>query len=157
MPGPVEELPRLQRDLDTARQQGQRIVLTNGYFDLLHVGHLRYLRAARALGDVLVVGVNADAAVSKPGRPLVPDAERAELVAALEPVDYVVLFAEPTADALLRALRPAVYAKGGDYSEATLPEAPTAREVAAELAFIPLTPGRSTTRLVESLGRPSTT
>ncbi|MBV9596730.1 MAG: adenylyltransferase/cytidyltransferase family protein [Chloroflexi bacterium] len=151
MAGPVEELPRLQARLDAARQQGRRIVLTNGIFDVLHVGHLRYLRAARSLGDVLVVGVNADAAVGKPGRPLVPDVERAELVAALEPVDYVVIFVEPTADSLLRAVRPTVYAKGADYNTEILPEAATAREVGAELAFIPLTPGHSSTLLAHEL------
>jgi D-beta-D-heptose 7-phosphate kinase/D-beta-D-heptose 1-phosphate adenosyltransferase len=151
MPGPVEELATLREHLAAERRQGKRIVLTNGIFDLLHVGHLRYLRAARALGDVLVVGVNADTAVGKPGRPLVPDAERAELVAALEPVDYVVIFSDPTADALLRALEPDIYAKGADYSEETLPEAATARTVGAELAFIPLVAGHSTSRLLEKL------
>jgi rfaE bifunctional protein nucleotidyltransferase chain/domain len=151
MPGSVEELARLGPRLDTARARGQRIVLTNGVFDLLHVGHLRFLRAARSLGDVLVVGVNADAAVRKPGRPLVADTERAELVAALEPVDHVVMFAEPTADGLLRAIRPDVYAKGADYTSATLPEAATAREVGASVEFIPLVPGRSTSRLARQL------
>jgi rfaE bifunctional protein nucleotidyltransferase chain/domain len=149
MPGPVLELNTLQTRLAAQK----RVVLTNGIFDLLHVGHLRYLRAARALGDVLVVGVNADAAVHKPGRPLVADEERAELVAALEPVDYVVIFNSPTADELLRSLRPSVYVKGADYSEATLPEAPTAREVGAELVFLPLVPDRSTTRLADALGQ----
>jgi len=148
MPGPVEELASLQPHLDVARGRGEQIVLTNGVFDLLHVGHLRLLRAARALGDVLVVGVNADAAVRKPGRPLVPDVERAELVAALEPVEYVVIFAEPTADSLLRAVRPDVYAKGADYSSATLPEAATAREIGARVEFIPLVPGRSTSAII---------
>lgn len=147
MPGPVLELNTLQAQLP----RDKRVVLTNGIFDLLHVGHLRYLRAAKALGDLLIVGVNADAAVNKPGRPLVPDTERAELVAALEPVDYVVIFNAPTADALLRALHPSVYVKGADYSEATLPEAATAREVGAELVFLPLVPERSTTRLAEAL------
>jgi glycerol-3-phosphate cytidylyltransferase len=108
------------------------------------------------LGDLLVVGVNADAAVRKPGRPLVPDAERAELVAALEPVDYVVIFGEPTADTLLRAIRPDVYAKGADYSSATLPEATTAAEVGARVEFIPLVPGRSTTSLVSRALGPAT-
>lgn len=143
MPGFVVNLEALRASLPPDK----RVVLTNGVFDLLHVGHLRYLRAARALGDVLVVGVNADASVGKPGRPLVPEAERAELVAALEPVDYVVIFDSVTADPLLRALRPAVYAKGADYSEATLPEAATAREVGARLAFLPLIAGHSTSRL----------
>jgi len=128
-----------------------RIALTNGVFDLLHVGHLRYLRQARRHADVLVVGVNADAVVGKPGRPLVPQAERAELVAALEPVDYVVIFATPTADWLLRQVRPDVYVKGADYSEAALPEAATAREVGASMVFIPLVEGRSTTELLRKL------
>lgn len=128
------------------------MVLTNGVFDLLHVGHLRYLRLAREYGDVLVVGVNADGAVLKPGRPLVPDSERAELVAALAPVDFVVIFAEPTADQLLRGVRPDIYAKGADYSEATLPEAATATTLGAQLVFIPLVAGRSTTALIQRDG-----
>src|SRR5262245_44818991 len=120
--GRVLEIAALVEELAPVRIGHARVVLTNGVFDLLHVGHLRYLRAARALGDILVVGVNADARVRalKPGRPLVPDTERAELVAGLDPVDFAVIFAEPTADALLRALRPAVYVKGGDYDESTL-------------------------------------
>src|SRR5262245_5954529 len=126
-----------------ARAGGQRIVLTNGVFDLLHVGHLRYLRLARAEGDLLVVGVNADGAVRKPARPLVPDIERAELVAALEPVDFAVIFSEPTADELLRSVRPDVYVKGADYRVATLPEAATAAEIGARLVFVPLVAGHS--------------
>ncbi len=126
-------------------------MLTNGIFDLLHVGHLRYLRAARALGDVLVVGINADSVVRKPGRPLVADTERAELVAALDPVDYVVIFSEPTADALLRAVEPDVYAKGADYTEQTLPEVATTQALGARLAFIPLVANRSTSALVAQL------
>jgi rfaE bifunctional protein nucleotidyltransferase chain/domain len=152
VPGPVLDLVALQAELAFARERGARIVLTNGVFDVLHVGHLRYLRAARGAGDVLVVGVNADHAVGKPGRPLVPEAERAEMVAALEPVDYVVLFGDPTADALLRAVAPHVYAKGADYTRATLPEAATARSVGARLLFIPLVQGRSTSALLEKLG-----
>ncbi|MBV9547262.1 MAG: adenylyltransferase/cytidyltransferase family protein [Chloroflexi bacterium] len=141
--------------MESWRERGARIVLTNGHFDLLHVGHLRYLRAARALGDVLVVGINSDASVRarKAGRPLVPEAERAELVAALEPVDFVVVFGEATADALLRTIRPSIYAKGADYSEETLPEAAAAREIGAQLAFIPLVPGRSTSTLADLLQR----
>jgi len=146
-------LSELTEELAPVRIGHARVVLTNGVFDLLHIGHLRYLRAARALGDVLVVGVNADATVrlAKPGRPLVPDVERAELVAALEPVDYVTIFAEPTADALLRALRPSVYVKGADYTEAMLPEAPTARALGVELAFVPLVPGHSSSALADQL------
>jgi rfaE bifunctional protein nucleotidyltransferase chain/domain len=112
---------------------------------------LRYLREARRAGDVLVVGVNADTAVHKPGRPLVPEAERAELVAALEPVDYVVVFGESTADDLLRAVRPDVYVKGADYSEATLPEAPTAHAIGAQLMFVELVQNRSTSALARAM------
>ena len=151
MTGVVLDLVTLRDELERARQRGARVVLTNGVFDLLHVGHLRYLRAARRAGDLLVVGLNADSAVNKPGRPLVPEAERAELVAALEPVDYVVLFGEPTADELLRAVRPDVYVKGADYSEATLPEASTARDLGAQLLFVELVPNRSTSELARAM------
>ena len=151
MTGVVLDLVTLRDEVERARQRGARIVLTNGVFDLLHVGHLRYLRQARRAGDVLVVGVNADAAVQKPGRPLVPEDERAELVAALEPVDYVVIFGESTADALLRAVRPDVYVKGADYSESTLPEAPTAREIGAQLLFVELVQNRSTSALARAV------
>jgi len=149
--GVVLDLVTLQGELERARQRGARVVLTNGVFDLLHVGHLRYLRQARRAGDVLVVGVNADAAVHKPGRPLVPEAERAELVAALEPVDYVVIFGESTADALLGAIRPDVYVKGADYSESTLPEAQTAHAIGAQLMFIELVHNRSTSALARGV------
>jgi rfaE bifunctional protein nucleotidyltransferase chain/domain len=150
----VLDLQSLVAELAPVNIGRARVVLTNGVFDLLHVGHLRYLRQARALGDVLVVGVNADATVraAKPGRPFVPDVERAELVAALEPVDYAVIFAEPTADALLRALRPAVYVKGGDYAADTLPEAPTARALGAEIVLVPLIADRSSSKLARLLG-----
>jgi rfaE bifunctional protein nucleotidyltransferase chain/domain len=144
---PVVDLVTLESELARARTRGARIVLTNGVFDLLHVGHLHYLRQARSEGDLLVVGINSDASVSKPDRPLVPEAERAELVAALDPVDFAVIFGSPTADDLLLALRPDVYVKGADYSEATLPEAATAREVGARLVFVPLVPNHSTSRL----------
>jgi len=147
------ELPALVEVLAPVRIGRARVVLTNGVFDILHIGHLRFLRAARALGNVLVVGVNSDssASVNKPGRPVVPEVERAELVAALEPVDYAVIFGEPTADSLLRALRPSVYVKGGDYTLDTLPEANTARQLGVEIAFVPLIEGRSTSALIDAL------
>jgi D-glycero-beta-D-manno-heptose 1-phosphate adenylyltransferase len=153
VPGRVLELPALVEVLAPVRIGRARVVLTNGVFDILHIGHLRFLRAARALGDVLVVGVNSDASVSvnKPGRPVLPEVERAELVAALEPVDYAVIFGEPTADSLLRALRPSVYVKGGDYTLDTLPEANTARQLGVEVAFVPLIEGRSTSALIDAL------
>jgi D-glycero-beta-D-manno-heptose 1-phosphate adenylyltransferase len=149
----VLELPALVEVLAPVRIGRARVVLTNGVFDILHIGHLRFLRAARALGDVLVVGINSDSSVSvnKPGRPVVPEIERAELVAALEPVDYGVIFGEPTADSLLRALRPSVYVKGSDYTLDTLPEANTARQLGVEIAFVPLIEGRSTSALIDAL------
>lgn len=120
------------------RADGKRIVLANGCFDLLHVGHVRYLDGARALGDVLFVGINSDAAVARlkgPGRPLIPAAERAELLAALRAVDHVVVFDEDTADGLVARLRPHVHAKGTDYTTQSVPERATARAVGAEVAI----------------------
>lgn len=123
----VAEAARLA---DRLRAEGKRIVLANGCFDLLHVGHVRYLQAARAEGDVLVVGINSDAAVARlkgPGRPLMPAAERAEVLGALRAVDHVVVFDEDTADTLVAAVRPAVHAKGTDYTPDTVPERETVR------------------------------
>jgi len=121
------------------RAEGRRVVLANGCFDLLHVGHVRYLTAARALGDVLVVGINSDAAVARlkgPGRPLAPVAERAELLAALRAVDHVVVFDEDTADRLIDLVRPAVHAKGTDYTAATVPEAARVRAAGGRVAIV---------------------
>jgi rfaE bifunctional protein nucleotidyltransferase chain/domain len=108
-----------------AKQAGATIILANGCFDVLHVGHVRYLTAAKQLGDLLVVGINSDDQVKQQkgaGRPIVPDTERAEIVASLEPVDYVSIFSEPTVEELLRAVRPDVQAKGTDYTKDTVPE-----------------------------------
>lgn len=121
------------------RTEHKRIVLANGCFDLLHVGHVRYLGAARRLGDVLFVGVNSDAAVARlkgPGRPLLPLAERAELLGALRDVDHVVVFDEDTADRLAAAIRPHVHAKGTDYTPGSVPEAPTVRALGGEVAIV---------------------
>lgn len=121
------------------RAQGRRVVLANGCFDLLHVGHVRYLVAARALGDVLFVGLNSDAAVRRlkgPGRPLAPASERAEMLAALRAVDHVVVFDEDTADRLVALLRPAVHAKGTDYTHATVPEAASVRAAGGHVAIV---------------------
>jgi D-glycero-beta-D-manno-heptose 1-phosphate adenylyltransferase len=120
------------------RDAGQRIVLANGCFDLLHVGHVRYLQAARELGDVLFVGVNSDAAVARlkgPGRPVMPLAERAEILAALGCVDHVVVFGEDTADQLVAHLRPDVHAKGTDYTETSVPEGQTVRALGGRVAI----------------------
>lgn len=120
------------------RAAGKRVVLANGCFDLLHVGHVRYLRAARELGDVLVVGLNSDASVRRlkgPGRPLMSAAERAEILGALRPVDAVVVFGEDTVDELVRRLRPDVQAKGTDYTEDSVPEAETVRALGGRVAI----------------------
>jgi rfaE bifunctional protein nucleotidyltransferase chain/domain len=131
----VEEAARLAAD---ARRAGRRVVLANGCFDLLHVGHVRYLQGARALGDLLIVGVNGDAAVRRlkgPGRPLVPASERAEMLCALAAVDHVVVFEGDTADDLISRLRPAVHAKGTDYTEDSVPEASHVRATGGRVAI----------------------
>jgi rfaE bifunctional protein nucleotidyltransferase chain/domain len=131
----VEEAAALAARL---RAEGKRIVLANGCFDLLHVGHIRYLREARRLGDVLFVGLNSDAAVARlkgPGRPLMPADERAELLGALRDVDHVVVFDDDTADRLVERLRPHVHAKGTDYTVDSVPERATARAVGAQVAI----------------------
>jgi rfaE bifunctional protein nucleotidyltransferase chain/domain len=122
----------------TARASGRRVVLANGCFDLLHVGHVRYLTAARALGDVLIVGLNGDASVRRlkgPGRPLMAEADRAEILAALQVVDHVVVFEDDTADRLVRALCPDVHAKGTDYTEESVPERDTVRSTGGAVAI----------------------
>jgi len=121
------------------RGEGRRIVLANGCFDLLHVGHVRYLEAARALGDVLFVGINGDAAVARlkgAGRPLMPAVERVEVLAALRAVDHVVVFDEDTADALVASIRPAIHAKGTDYTPETVPERDTVRAHGGKVVIV---------------------
>jgi len=138
------------------RSLGRKIVFTNGCFDLLHIGHVRYLQAARDCGDCLFVGVNSDRSVSQlkgPTRPVVPEDERAELLAALGCVDAVSIFDEMRPDDLIRAIRPDVHVKGGDYTEDQLPEAPLVRSLGGVIAIVPLVPGRSTTRLIEQIGQ----
>ena len=138
------------------REGGARVVFTNGCFDILHAGHVRYLAAARALGDVLILGLNSDASVRRlkgETRPVNSEADRAEVVGALKSVDYVVIFGEDTAEDLIAKVQPAVYAKGGDYTLETLPEARIVESYGGEVAFIPLVAGKSTTRMIARLGR----
>jgi len=138
------------------RGQGKRIVLANGCFDLLHVGHVRYLRAARRLGDVLFVGVNGDAAVERlkgRGRPLMPAHERVEILAALRDVDHVVVFDDDTADRLVDALRPHVHAKGTDYTEGSVPEGDTVRTVGGAVAIAGDAKDHSTRGLIALIAR----
>ena len=136
------------------REAGGRVVFTNGCFDLLHPGHVSYLRAARSLGDALVVGLNSDASVRRlkgPSRPVVPAKDRAVVLEALESVDAVVVFGEDTPVRLMRELEPAVYVKGGDYRIKDLPEAEVAKEFGAEVRIIPFEPGYSTSVLIERI------
>lgn len=129
----------LRERLAAHRARGERIVLTNGCFDMLHAGHVRYLQAARGEGDVVVVGVNADSSVGAlkgAGRPVLSEAARAALVAGLAAVDYVVIFDEPNVEGLLRDLRPDVHAKGTDYTIETVPERETAAELGIRVAIV---------------------
>ena len=138
------------------REGGARVVFTNGCFDILHAGHVRYLTAARALGDVLILGLNSDASVRRlkgETRPVNSEADRAEVVGALKSVDYVVIFGEDTAEDLIAKVQPAVYAKGGDYTLETLPEARIVESYGGEVAFIPLVAGRSTTGMIARMGQ----
>jgi rfaE bifunctional protein nucleotidyltransferase chain/domain len=144
-------LAALREQVSALRAGGGRLVLTNGCFDLLHVGHVRYLQAARELGELLIVGLNSDAstrALKGPERPLVPAAERAEVLAALACVDAIVIFDEPTAETLVAALRPEIYVKGSDYAEADLPEARIVRRYGGEVRLLPAITGISTTALI---------
>jgi rfaE bifunctional protein nucleotidyltransferase chain/domain len=139
---------------ETWRRDGRRVVWTNGCFDLLHVGHVRSLEAAAALGDVLVVGVNSDESARElkgAGRPLVGAAERAEVVAGLESVDHVVVFEELTPEAALDRLRPEVHAKGADYADKPIPERAVVEAYGGKVELLPLVPGVSTSALAERL------
>ncbi|HZP84526.1 MAG TPA: D-glycero-beta-D-manno-heptose 1-phosphate adenylyltransferase [Chthonomonadaceae bacterium] len=147
----VRAWEELAAELEARRVRGERIVSTNGVFDVLHVGHVRYLQAARRLGDLLVVGVNTDAGTRRlkgPTRPFVPEAERAEMLAALACVDYVTFFDEPTPVALLETVRPHVHVKGGDYTVEELPETAIVRRYGGEVVTVPFVAGHSTTDLV---------
>ena len=133
------------------KTKGARIVLANGCFDVLHAGHVRYLQGARALGDVLVVAINSDAEVGRlkgEGRPILPERERAELVASLESVDLVTIFAEPTVTELLLAIRPDVHAKGTDYTEETVPERDVVRSYGGSVRIVGDPKDHSTSEMI---------
>ena len=136
--GMVIDREQLLRHIENDRREGRTIALANGCFDLLHVGHVRYLQAAAEEADRLVVAVNDDAVASLkgPGRPIMPAADRAELVAALRGVDYVVVFPEPTVTPLLTLLRPDVHCKGTDYTEESVPERDTVRAFGGRIAIV---------------------
>jgi len=144
----------LRQKVAEYKRRGQRIVFANGCFDTLHVGHIRYLEGARREGDVLVVGVNADSSVcglKGPGRPILEENARAQLVAALRCVDYVVLFAEPNVEALLKDLQPDVHAKGTDYTAESVPERAVAARLGIRVAIVGDPKDHSTRELLESI------
>lgn len=145
---------RLIARVAIARKGGARIVLANGCFDILHVGHVRYLEGARALGDLLVVAINSDEQVSRlkgAGRPLVPESERAEIIAALRSVDLVTIFPEPTVEALLRAIRPDIHAKGTDYTVETVPERDMVRSYGGRVMIVGDPKDHSSTEMVKKV------
>jgi len=150
-------LDQLAAESGRLRWESQRVVATNGCFDILHVGHVRYLTAARKLGDVLVVGLNGDNSVRQlkgEGRPVNREQDRAEVLAALESVDYVTIFPENRATNFLRAAAPAVYAKGGDYTADTLDpgERAVLDEFGSRIEIIPFEKGYSTSELLTRIG-----
>jgi len=141
--------------IDTDRKNGSRVVLANGCFDVLHVGHVRYLAGARELGDVLVVGVNSDEQVARlkgAGRPILTAIERAEIVSALESVTYVTIFDEPTVEQLLLTLKPDIHAKGTDYTEDSVPERDVVRSYGGRVAIVGDPKEHSTSAILARLG-----
>lgn len=146
---------RLKKLGDSLRSQKKKIVFTNGTFDILHIGHVDYLQKAKKLGNVLVVGVNSDSSVKSykgPNRPINPERERLAVLAALECIDYVVLFPEPTPIKLIQLLRPQLLAKGGDWKKSQIVGAPEVESWGGSVKRIPYIQDRSTTRLIQKLG-----
>lgn len=135
----IEDHDLLAQMVERLKAEGKKVVFANGCFDILHVGHIRYLYGAKQCGDVLVVAVNSDKSVEKldkQDRPIIPERERAEILEALEMIDYVTLFDEPTVDSLLRKLRPHVQAKGTDYTGENVPERETVLSYGGEIAIV---------------------
>ena len=139
---------------DNLRKQGKRVVFTNGCFDILHAGHVRYLTAARAFGDVLVLGLNSDSSGKRlkgETRPINSELDRAEVVGGLKAVDYVTIFDEQTAEKIISLVKPDVYVKGGDYTLDTLPEAKIVQSYGGKVEFIEMVAGRSTSNVIKKI------
>lgn len=150
----VDNLAALKELVDEEKKRGRTVVFGNGCFDLLHVGHIRYLQGARALGDVLIVAVNDDSSVTGLGKRkqvVTPAHERAEIVAAIEGVDYVIIFSEPTVENLLQTLRPHVHAKGTDYTEDSVPEGDIVRAYGGRVAIVGDPKDHSTRDLIKTI------
>ena len=151
---PILDRTRLVARVAIARKNRIRIVLANGCFDLFHVGHIRYLASAKALGDCLIVGINSDEQVRKlkgANRPFILENERAEIISALRFVDYVTIFAEPTVEELIRALRPDIHAKGTDYTVDSVPEREIVREYGGRVAIVGDPKDHSSTELIRKV------
>jgi len=146
-----EDLHRMVEDL---KKKGKRIVFTNGCFDLLHLGHIRYLEKAKSLGDILVVGVNSDRSVQSlkgPERPILPEEERAEILSGLECVDYITLFDELTPLELISSLQPHILVKGGDWAKETTVGKEVVERSGGEVVILPFVEGSSTSNLIETI------
>jgi rfaE bifunctional protein nucleotidyltransferase chain/domain len=144
----------LKATVDRLKREGKKVVFTNGCFDILHAGHTRYLREARKMGDALILALNSDSSVRSikgPMRPIVPEAERAEVVASLDSVDYVTIFDELTPLELIEFLRPDVIVKGGDWSEKDIVGAETVRKWGGRVAIMPQIEGASTTNIIDKV------
>lgn len=154
--GEVLQLNELLDIVSGLKQQNINIVTTNGCFDILHAGHVRYLKQAKALGDVLIVCLNSDKSVREikgPTRPINSEEDRAEVIAALCSVNYVVVFEESTPVNLLDKIKPNIHVKGGDYTEETLPEAEIIKQGGGKVQFIPFLEGRSTTNVINKISQ----
>lgn len=152
--GKIQNLKTLKKTIESLRAKGLKIVFTNGCFDIIHAGHIRYLKEAKNQGDILVIGLNSDSsvrAIKGPTRPLVPEKERAEILSALEFVDYITIFGEKTPNALISELKPDVHVKGGDYKEKDLPEAGIVKGYGGKVVIVRKIPGRSTTNIIDKM------
>ncbi len=144
----------LLRIVEELKVMGKKIIFTNGCFDLLHVGHIRYLEKARSLGDVLIVGVNSDQSVKilkGPKRPIISEEDRAEILSALECVDYITIFNEPTPLELISSLKPNVLVKGGDWTKETTVGKEVVENLGGEVIILPLENGASTSKIIETI------
>lgn len=150
----IKDLPSLKAILEREKSKGRTVVFTNGCFDIIHIGHVRYLYQAKSFGDLLVIGLNSDSSVKSykgAGRPINPENERAEVLASLEMIDYVVIFSERTPERLIKELRPDVQVKGGDYTKDQVPEARALESYGGRLEIVPFVDGASTTGAIERI------
>ncbi len=152
--GKIIEQNKLSKLIDKLKEQGKKIVFTNGCFDILHVGHVKYLQKSAEFGDILIIGLNSDSSVKKlkgPNRPINNEIDRATVLCALSVVDYVVMFEQNSPVELLEKIKPDIYTKGADYTLETLPEAPVVLKNGGHVEFIDFVDGKSTTNIIKSI------